>query len=192
MEDGLFPDVQRRSYWELLESLVPTEMRRGAMEIDWAQTEADIGVTLPRSFKEVSNIFTAGILGSGIYWSSPTTDRSDYRFDRETLVARSQIDQFSPFPLFPAMPGYIVFACTTVRFELAYRVELRQFGEVACDAAVSIIECANEDLEQTGIEVDEMLYRAITNVPPLRGEFSSKFHEWFFADSSFPLFRSVE
>lgn len=158
-------------------------------QINWPAVENDLGLALPASFKSVSNILPAGGLGSSINWSSPLSDSPYGRLDYEHLSEYA--DEWatsSDTPLYPAVPGYLIFATTHLRIDLAYRVERDQGGLLCCDPCVTLIECFIGERHRTGVEVDELLYRAITNKPRLRGTWSSELHKWFFSDPSLPIF----
>ena len=78
-----------------------------------------------------------------------------------------------------------------MRIDLAYLVERGQGGHLHCNPCVTLIECVTGDQEKTSVEVDELLYRSITNEPPLRGPWSKGLHNWFFADTSYPTFEAL-
>ena len=193
MESELFHDTQRKAFWELVVPLVRPAVPWPPIShhINWPAVEDDLGVTLPVSFKSVSNILPAGFLGTGITWTSPLTDNLDFRLDRQQLSARANIGFTPDSPLYPAVPGYLIFAPTSMRIDLAYRVERGQGGLLCCDPCVTLIECVTGEQERTSVEVDELLYRSITNKPRLLGTWSSALHNWFFADSSLPIFRPL-
>ena len=194
MQSELFQDTQRKAFWELLIPLVRLSMPwpPESHKINWPVVEDNLGVALPASFKSVSNILPAGFLGISITWRSPLTEILGFRLDREQLSACADTWAQSPdSPLYPAVPGYLIFAPTSMSIQLAYRVERGQGGLLCCDPFVTLIDCATGEQERTSVEVDELLYRSITNKPRLGGTWSSGLHSWFFADTSSPILRPI-
>lgn len=194
-EAGLFSGDARCSYHELLSKVLgpATDHLKSNRRIDWKSVEADLGVVLPSSFKLTSDILPAGFLGSGITWRSPDAKRAEFRFNRRALEDHANlIGDSAQFPLYPvSVPGYLVFATTSLRIDLAFWVEKLDTGDTHCRPSISLVECISGEVEDTGIEIDEFLYRAITNNIHLEGWLSELSNGWFFADKSFPLFCSA-
>ena len=195
MSDDLFPDAPRRSYLEPLKALIMPSVNAADLESeqDWEAVEVDLGVSLPESYKNVCRFLPGGLLGEQFRWASPF---SKGRYAELTRVMLEDIygdwPSFSDVPLYPAIPGYLVFATTSIRLSFAYRVTLESDGSAKCDPKVFILDGDVDRLEETGLEVDELLYRCITWEPPLEGSLAEHIHENEFEERmDLPLFRRM-
>lgn len=191
MKNDMLINDRFRSYHELLAKILEPETKcmQPGNNIYWVALEDGYGFALPYSFKLVANHLPAGFLGSGITWMSPVADNPQFRFDPSASSRYHHLLMESGvLPHYPTLPGYLVFATTSLRIDLAFWVEPMDFKSTCCRLNVALIECISGEVEATDVEIDEFLYRAITHNPPLVGPLSARFHNWFFADMSFPLF----
>lgn len=189
-ENELFSHQEHTSYAELLAPCLRGIIQRAF--IDWDAVEMELGVKLPAAYKALSERLPAGFLGSGISWLSPVSPLASFRLDFNFLEeTKKLLAEVSDIPLYPAVPGYLIFAQTSASIDWAYEVGHGQIKPSACDSQVTLIDWDHGVVETTGVEVDEFVYRSITNKPKLSGDVSGLMHELFFSDHSFPLFRPV-
>lgn len=190
-ENELFSHVERRNFAQLLAPYFRGFTQK--LLISWDAVEQDIGAALPMTYKELSEHLPAGFLGSGISWMSPISSHTAFRLDSTGLIeaGRMTAQVWPEVPLYPKVPGYLVFAQTSASIDWAYKVEPSEDKPSACDDAVTLIDWDHGVVEKTGVEVHELVYRSITNKPKLSGKISGLMHKLFFSDHSFPLFRPV-
>ncbi|MCX6850979.1 MAG: hypothetical protein NTY98_18865 [Verrucomicrobia bacterium] len=189
-ESELFPHQERQTYAELLAPYLRGVTRQSP--IDWDAIELDLGVKLPAAYKALSELLPAGFLGSGISWLSPVSPLASFRLDFKFLMDREKmLAEISNIQLYPAVPGYLMFAQTSASIDWAYEVRQDHTKPSVCDSHVTLIDWDHGVVEKTGVEVDELVYRSLTHRPKLSGELSGLIHELFFADPSFQLFRPV-
>ena len=195
MSDDLFPDAPRKSYLELLEALITPYVTAADLESeqDWETVEADLGVSLPESYKKVCRFLPGGLLGDQFRWASPFSKGLYVELTRARLEEiYGEWRSFSGVPLYPTIPGNLVFASTSIRLSFAYRVTLESDGSAKCDSKVFILDGDVDRLEETGLEVDELLYRCITWEPPMEDSLAEHIHENEFEERmNLPLFRRM-
>lgn len=191
MSDDLFPEAQRKSYLELLEALITPYVDAADLksEQDWEAVEADLGVSLPESYKKVCRFLPGGCLGEGLAWVSPFSE--GYYTGLSRAKYETQYGNWSAFgdvPLYPKIPGYLIFANSSMRISFVYEVTLDSDGSATCQPKVFLLD--GDILEETGLEVDELLYRCITWNPPLEDSVAEWIHKPEFEDANgWPLFR---
>ena len=78
-----------------------------------------------------------------------------------------------------------------MRISFTYHVTLESDGSAKCQPQVFLLDGEVDEVEDTGLEVDELLYRCITWQPPLPDSLAKCVHEWEFQKWDGPLFRYI-
>jgi hypothetical protein len=192
-DNDFFPDSAKKSYFELLCHLfVGIKLTDTSNGVDWDKVEGDLGVVLPLAYKNMFSIFSGGYLGCNLLWRSPNSKRKSFRLDRRELCLYSDLFD-GEIPLYPKVPGYLIFASTPLAIDLAFYVDSDKTGVASvCRPNVVALDNKSGDIEDADMEVDEFIYRAITNTPPLNGRLYGHIHEWCFSDITAPICRFYE
>jgi len=194
MSEDLSPNAPRKNHIDLLRTLLSRDV--GSLvphsSEEWKAVEDAFGFQFPTSYRATCDVIPGGALGEAMAWSSPFSDDASTNLNKERLTQEyGDSQRFSEVALYPAIPGYLIFATTSMRISLSYLIEKDSTGRANCSSEVFLIDGEVDEVVGSQMEVDELIYRCITNNPPLVEELSKTIFEWEFKDSHFPLFRYI-
>lgn len=182
MQPNLFDSEPSVEYRELLLKLLVSQ--RVGIPIDWVFVQESLGVELPQVYRAICDTLGPCTLGAGLKWKSPNSSNTYFLLSYELLQQfATATEGFRPFPLYPEPQGYLIFASGD-RLHLSFKVTDDSKHERVCSQMVTVLDRDADRVEETGIPLDEFLFRAITNNRPLTGEISKRFHTYFFGNHS--------